>query len=228
MSAFDVNLVLSYRFATLDDDYLAEILPPFSPKRGARTPEKIAEQEEAHFDEWKAQADTNPHCIEVLDACLTAYFARKSHALPSRHAYRIKTTQDVAEVFAEIRGHVGLGTYRWFGNITPVVVKAWQFQLMSEGLFLSRRIDPSAFYSATHYDIGSLLKVGNPPIDTDILLERYLPAVAKEYYEANKPETKLESDAMLIELAFIAIGELPSDILDTAKPNKKATKRKTS
>jgi len=211
---FNAHIVLAYEAKPKSEAELRHILPPFRPLRGAKTAEKIAEQQSEHWTNWEQGAASRVHCADVSQAVAIVYKPTSTPSAPQmfdRKLFHIKTEKELYEalVYASDMSPYpsARGNCRWLGENTQLAVKTWQFQLAKACYFSGITMLPNwLVYGAKHFSLSSLLEAGD--MDTDVAVEMLLPA--DKITELRAIEDPLERQALTTEACFIQVGELPA------------------
>jgi hypothetical protein len=229
---FDVSIVLAYETSAKPEAEVLAILPEFTPLRGAKSAEKIAEQMADHQANWLVGAASRPHTAVVTDAYAI------SHTYNSREVYRVQSTEDVRNMLLSVeesrrkanrsRGMIGClkPRVRWLGVNTKLAVKLWQFEFMRAG-WLSQTASPELpntyFYGAQHFDLLSALEI-SAANDVSAIAQRVLPPDRWEL-AADASQDMIVRQAVLAEEVFSALGELRGSSEELADASKASSKK---
>lgn len=203
---FDVSIVLAYEAKPKSEAELRHLLPTFRPLRGAKSPEKIAEQQNEHWANWELGAASRVHCAEIERAVLIV------HRMFDRKLFHVQTEAELYEALRHAGnmtpGRTSRVNCRWMGENTQLAVKTWQFQLARAGYFSGVVLLPNwLVYGAKHFDLSSLLEAGG--IDTDVAVESLLSP--DQITKLRAIEDPLTRQAATTEACFVQVGELRLD-----------------
>jgi len=230
-NANDLHVVAVGKLTPKNQAELLAMLPEFTPLRGAKTADKIAEQRAEHMAGWVASACERPQTCVLSDLCLLLVTGDSEDYFGfSLHGKGESQVADVVTEFATIAtqyvrprdGNTNYGNVYWYGENTHLLAKVMMFMLAPENAFSA--IDtsddqvgyayPGLVYGAKHFSLTGLLECDTKlSVSVQQAMELFLPAeridaVEKAVTKYDTETSKVLRDALYTYHCFATIGSI--------------------